>query len=101
MALYGYYIDLDERGSFAADVRDAANKTIFEIRAGDELAEGESSIFDDGFMRDKNDLAGLQEYLQQLGVIAAADEVVCQREFEARVDDELDDDMVDHSGSRP
>lgn len=99
--LYGYYIDLDERGSFAADVRDAAGKTIFEIRAGDELAEGESSIFDDGFMRHKDDLAGLQEYLQQLGIISAADEVVCQREFEARVDDEQDEALDDECGSRP
>ena len=73
---FGYYINLDERGSFRADVRDAQNYTVFDIRAGDELGEDETSIFQDGYMRDKHDLSGLQEYLIQMGVLQAGDRVL-------------------------
>jgi len=64
-----YYINLDERGSFYADVRNPSGKTIFEIKAGNELKEGEISIFEDGFMKDKNDIAGLKDYLVTLGIM--------------------------------
>ncbi|WP_240533969.1 hypothetical protein [Aeromonas veronii] len=37
--LYGYYINLDERGDFYADVRDADGSTVFEIRAGESLGK--------------------------------------------------------------
>lgn len=70
---FGYYIDLDERGDFYADVRDAAGRTVFEIRAGDLLDQDESSIFEDGYMRHKADLKGLTDYLRELGVIGAQD----------------------------
>jgi len=68
-ATYKYYINLDERGCFYADVRNQNEKTIFEIKAGDELPEGETSIFEDGFMKNKNDLNGLKSYLVSLGII--------------------------------
>lgn len=80
---FGYYINLDERGSFAADVRNPDGDTIFDIKAGNELDEDESSIFDDGFMKDKNDLEGLTEYLIDLEVIPDGAEVVLPAEFEA------------------
>lgn len=48
MKIYKYFINLDERGSFYADVRNQAGKTVFEIKAGNELAEDESSIFNNG-----------------------------------------------------
>lgn len=79
---FGYYINLDERGAFLADVRSAEGKTVFEIRAGNELGEDETSIFDDGFMRHKDDLRGLQDYLVQLGVLQPGDEILPMREFE-------------------
>jgi hypothetical protein len=63
-----YFINLDERGSFSADVRDAAGKTLFEIKAGNELEEGETSIFEDGFMKHKHDMDGLADYLTDLGI---------------------------------
>lgn len=66
---YYYFINLDERGSFYADVRNQNDKTLFEIRDGDLLAEDESSIFEDGFMKDKNDLAGLKSYLVSLKIM--------------------------------
>lgn len=61
MNAYTYHINLDERGEFFADVRDEAGKTVFEIHGFE--------IFEDGFMRDKHDLAGLHEYLCDLEVI--------------------------------
>lgn len=85
--LYGYYIDLDERGSFLADVRDANEKTVYTIRAGDELGEDETSIFDDGFMRDKNDLSGLTKYLKDLGVIGPYASVVDMKTFEKSLEE--------------
>jgi hypothetical protein len=66
---YYYFINLDERGSFYADVRNASGKTLFEIKDGNELGEGETSIFEDGFMKNKDDLTGLKEYLISLGIM--------------------------------
>jgi len=66
---YYYFINLDERGSFYADVRNENGKTLFEIRDGDLLAADESSIFEDGFMKNKNDLAGLKSYLVSIGIM--------------------------------
>lgn len=84
--LYGYYINLDERGDFYADVRDADGSTVFEIRAGESLGEDESSIFEDGLMRDKHDLSGLTEHLRSLGVIPQDAKVLRSSEFEQRLE---------------
>lgn len=62
MKTYEYYIDLDERGSFLADVRDENGETVFEIRAGAELTEEETSIFEDGFMKHHNDIEGRRQF---------------------------------------
>lgn len=67
-----YFINLNERGSFYADVR-RDGKTIYEIWAGNELKEDETSIFEDGFMKNPRDLSGLTEYLNDLGLIQAND----------------------------
>lgn len=91
--IYGYYINLDERGDFYADVRDAEGKTVFDIRAGGSLGEDESSIFEDGFMRDKHDTSGLTEYLRSLGVIPQEAEVLSGSDFERRLDTTDDDDL--------
>lgn len=48
MKIFEYFINLDERGSFYADVRNPQGETVFEIKVGNELSEDESSIFDDG-----------------------------------------------------
>lgn len=61
-----YFIDLDERGDFRADVR-RAGATIFEIEGFD--------IFEDGFMRHKRDLTGLLDYMRDLGIATAADTI--------------------------
>lgn len=80
--LYGYFIDLDERGSFLADVRDLDGKTVFEVRAGDSLGEDETSLIDDGFMRDTRDISGLTDYLRSMNVIPSHASVVTMQEFE-------------------
>ena len=76
MRVYEYYINLDERGSFYADVRNEKGKTIFEIKAGNELEEGDSSIFEDGFMKHPKDIDNLRKYLVSLGIMDASDELV-------------------------
>lgn len=60
-AEFEYHINLNERGSFYADVRNTSGKTVFEIKAGNELKEGESSIFEDGFMKTIHDMDGLKK----------------------------------------
>jgi len=79
---FGYYINLDERGDFYADVRDANGQTVFEIRSGASLNEGDSSIFEDGFMRDKHDISGLTDYLRDIGVIGKSANVIDSSSFE-------------------
>jgi hypothetical protein len=69
---YFYFINYDERGGFCANVQDESGANVFDIKAGDELPEGETSIFDNGYMKHKNDLAGLESYLKDLGVIHPA-----------------------------
>lgn len=75
---YGYYVNLDERGEFYADVRNPDGASVFEIHGFE--------IFDDGFMKDKGDIAGLQEYLADLQVIGASDKVYSMSEFEELID---------------
>lgn len=74
MKTYTYHINLDERGIFYADVRDQRGTTVFEINAGHDLDE--SNIFDDGFMRNKKDLAGLHEYLVDMGIMNSDDKLI-------------------------
>ena len=53
-AVYRYFINLDERGEFYADVRNVRDRSIFEIKGFE--------IFEDGWMRHKHDLDGLKRY---------------------------------------
>lgn len=56
---YEYFINLDERGEFFADVRDPDGNTVYEIHGFD--------IFEDGFMKHKHDLENLEDHLHMLG----------------------------------
>lgn len=85
--IYGYYIDLDERGDFQADVRDAQGQTVFDIRDGGSLGEDESSIFEDGYMRNKNDIEGLTTHLRDLGVIPTDADVLTRSDFEDQLEE--------------
>jgi len=59
--VFKYYINLDERGEFYADVRDPDEKTVFEIKG--------FQIFEDGFMDNKDDIEGLEAYMVELGIM--------------------------------
>ena len=74
--VFHYHVNLNERGSYRADVRDGFGNTVYEILAGNELAEDESSIFEDGFMRNDHDMEGLSEYLTDLGIVPAGSVIV-------------------------
>lgn len=56
---YEYFINLNERGEFFADVRDPDGNTVYEIHGFD--------IFKDGFMKNKYDIVGLGDLLHMLG----------------------------------
>ncbi|WP_455233224.1 hypothetical protein [Geopseudomonas aromaticivorans] len=95
---FGYYIDLDERGDFQADVRNAQGQTVFEVRAGNSLGEDESSLIEDGYMRDTHDLDGLTSYLIDLQVIPAGAQVMTMSDFEALLEEEEDYEPMDGPG---
>ena len=80
--IYGYYINLDERGSFYADLRDASGETVFEIRADGE----EIDLVDAGYMRHKTDIDGLAEHLRALEIIPRDAEILDSRRFEERLE---------------
>lgn len=86
--IYGYYVNLDERGSFYADVRDAAGQTVFEIRADGE----EIDLVDAGYMRHKTDVDGLAEHLRALEIIPQDAEVLGSRDFEERLEQADEDE---------
>jgi len=65
---FEFFINLDERGEFFADVRDPDGKTVHEIRGFE--------VFEDGFMRHKKDLDGLRTQLIDNGVISDDDALV-------------------------
>lgn len=90
-ATFGYYINLDERGSFFADVRDDAGETIFEIRCeGDDFW-----IFEDGWMESKLDVDGLADYMVDLGLITRGSTVLLSHEFEARNEMTYEEDALE------
>jgi hypothetical protein len=59
--VYEYFINLDERGEFRADVRNEEGRSVYEI--------AEYGIFEDGFMSDRHDLDGLKKHLVSLGIM--------------------------------
>jgi hypothetical protein len=96
--VFGYYINLDERGDFYADVRTEQEKTVCEIRAGESLGEDESNIFEDGFMKNKHDVAGLESYLKSLKIIPENGKVMPSAQFEAYLGDKEPSGIVTEDG---
>jgi len=85
---FGYYVNLDERGDFYADVRDTAGATLFEVRSEE---DGSISLIEDGFMRHKSDLDRLRAYLVDLRLIDPAADLLPSDRFEASLDADKDD----------
>lgn len=71
---YEYYINLDERGEFYADVRDADGRTVFEI--GGENGYPLAEIVTDGYMDHGRDVCGLADYLRDVGILPAGASLV-------------------------
>jgi hypothetical protein len=65
---FHYYINLDERGEFNADVRDENDNTVLEITGDD---------FEMGVLKHKHDHDGLWRHLINLGIIKHGDKLVC------------------------
>lgn len=82
--LYGYYVNLDERGEFFADVRDSVGRTIYEIHGDPD--DGSVSEIEDGFMDHKLDTEGLQSHLRSLGIIPERGAILAMSEFEEALD---------------
>jgi len=65
---YKYYIDLDERGEFDADVRNEAEDTVFTIKGFE--------IFEDDYMKHSKDIDGLKDHLVSLGIMKPGDNLI-------------------------
>lgn len=74
---YTYHINLDERGTFFADVRDADGNTVFEIHDFD--------IFEHEFMKHKEDIEGLHKYLVSLDIMSPADKLVSDDQTKSNI----------------
>jgi hypothetical protein len=72
MANFEYFINLDERGEFNADVRNGKGKTVFEIPDIEALNE----FIEDGFANHGRDLDGINEYLQTVGILPTGAKLV-------------------------
>ena len=70
--VYEYYINLNERGDFNADVRTVEGETIFEIHSAEQMAE----LVEDGFMRHTEDVTGLCEMLRTHKVIPTNSRII-------------------------
>ena len=94
--LYGYH---EERGFADLYVTDRDGKTVWEAHypsfyeSNGEMME-ETTIFEDGFMKDASDIEGLENYLKSISVINKGDELV---DVDSDYDDDADDSGWDYS----
>lgn len=91
---YLFWVNLDERGEFNADVRDRDENTIWEILDLDHLRD----LIEDGYMRHKGDVSGLEKYLREMKVIGRKDWLITS---ESEFDEESDWDGLDGLGRLP
>lgn len=71
---YEYYINLEERGEFYADIRNSLGDTVYDLFQDEET--GVIQPVYDGFMKHTKDLVGLRKYLIYRGIIKIEDEVI-------------------------
>jgi len=62
-----FVIDLNERGVFKARVENQNGTTVCQINTEDD-EEGQNWLVDAGYMRHNRDMAGLLDYLQEMGI---------------------------------
>lgn len=80
---FGYFVNLDERGLFNADVRDHAEMSVFTIVSMDQLNE----MIDDGFLRHTTDTDGLFDYLVSRDILNNDDELHDAKTYEQVLND--------------
>jgi hypothetical protein len=90
--VFGYVINLDERGSFSADVRDLKDRTLYEVKSDDE-EEGVIWQVEDGFMKHARDINGLHQYLIHLDILKPTDRLLSESDFN-RVQAKFDQDPI-------
>ena len=70
---YTYFINLNERGIFSADVRNFKGETIFDINNQNDTEENSEDgtlwIVESGYMDNPEDVDGLLNYLIDMGII--------------------------------
>lgn len=76
---FGFYINLNERGSFYGDLRNMDGTTVLEIKSND---DGEIDLIEDGYLKHNQDLAGIAEYAVTVGLIPAGASVLSSNDFE-------------------
>lgn len=82
-ALYGFYVNCDERGEYRADIRNVLGATVFEYGSND---EGRIELVDDGHLKHARDLNGLEDYLRENGILPDNSELLDMPDFEARLE---------------
>jgi len=92
--VYEYHINLNERGLFYADVRDNNGNSVYEIKIGYGEEEDNNPI-EDGFMKHVRDIAGLEQYLKEIGIISAGSKIVNPY---GRMEEGIDDEYHLDSG---
>jgi hypothetical protein len=84
--IYDYH---EERGEFHAHVTDEAGNVVWEVKYPEYLEDDESgelieasTIFEDGYLKNADDLEGLYYYLRDWGAIEEDDVVVKKEDYE-------------------
>ena len=88
--IYGWIVDLNERGYFSAHVEDAGGNVVFSCSNDEQDEEGhveygELWLTRDGFMRHADDTSGLTSYLRSLNVIGPLDSIWPERQFREHI----------------
>lgn len=83
---FGFYVNLDERGEFFADVRNSQHVSVFSVRIPSD--DESMDLVDAGYMSHPKDIGGLTDYLREMSVIGPDDRVLTSSEFEQKTSKE-------------
>lgn len=99
--LYGYH---EERGFADLYVTDVNGNTVWEVHypsfyeSNGEMLE-DTTVFEDGFMKNADDIEGLEKYLKSISVINKGDKLVDIDDDDDDYEDEEDDDEYAAGGT--
>ena len=99
--LYKYH---DERGEFRAFVIDENQNVVWSVNYPDYYEDEESgeliessTIFDDGFMKNAEDVEGLEDYLKKIGILQHGDELYDEEDDFYEDEEEEDEDEKEYA----